>query len=131
MDRDGFWDGNDNIEGLSPIPQNSLLIIKLIFRVVASHVEINSVGENNQVYFTKFKNATIQSNKMYSVFIQIYVHPSYGGTAYGSDKDIAIIELPDDFDFNITPVTLAKDYQEKGGDYGIAAGYGIYKYTGE
>uniref|UniRef100_A0A914Z5U9 Peptidase S1 domain-containing protein n=1 Tax=Panagrolaimus superbus TaxID=310955 RepID=A0A914Z5U9_9BILA len=65
----------------------------------------------------------------YSFQTRYYFHPSYF-SVHAYKHDIAIIEFPEDTDFQIPPIKLASNYVEKDGDMAIAAGYGFYKWQG-
>ena len=83
---------------------------------------------NTQFLYTNNTSADIPS--IWDVTpVVTYVHRDYGRPE--CINDLAIIEFPEGYNFNVTPITLAKDYQEKKGDYAIGAGYGVYKYTSE
>ena len=64
----------------------------------------------------------------YGIATKFYINPTYG-PSWTPEPDIAIIEFPEGTHFGVDPIPLAKDYEEKEGDWGIAAGYGYYKVT--
>ena len=102
----------------------------LIFRVVRpSYISVKIRRDNNtQTLKTNITNADIPSI-WNGIPVETYAHRDYGLDE--RINDLAIIEFPEGYNLNVTPVILAKDYQEKKGDFGIAAGYGVYMFTSE
>uniref|UniRef100_A0A7E4VWA8 Peptidase S1 domain-containing protein n=1 Tax=Panagrellus redivivus TaxID=6233 RepID=A0A7E4VWA8_PANRE len=60
----------------------------------------------------------------YNITTRYYFHPSYRFQKFAND--IAIVEMPEGFDFGVEPIRLAADFKEDEGEMAFTVGYGKY-----